>query len=252
MIQALGLVLFLCSISGASSFGPQHRPLPLNTTPTAATMSRHMTATADLYEPTKRDEHYGKDVAQYLLDLNDEKATFDFCGGMMFQLVLTDMLKDHLSKIAGTEKDQPVIFDSSKMRMLRIPDYAKNADSDNVKLFHGREIRQVTDAAGGMGMVLQLSYAGGNDPEGWSPQEVEGYDGWGHDAGRTWRKGDMLEKEGFENFRKKFGQNAYALHHRFYLHYDGSNRMWLSAEDGCEGTPAEARNFLSKLMGLGR
>eukprot|EP00566_Odontella_aurita_P000916 CAMPEP_0113547406 /NCGR_PEP_ID=MMETSP0015_2-20120614/12337_1 /TAXON_ID=2838 /ORGANISM="Odontella" /LENGTH=215 /DNA_ID=CAMNT_0000447955 /DNA_START=297 /DNA_END=944 /DNA_ORIENTATION=+ /assembly_acc=CAM_ASM_000160 len=214
-------------------------------------MSTHfMTATSDLYEPAKRDAQYGKNVAQYLLDLHDSKATFDFCGGMMFQLVLSDMLKDHLTKVAVDEsKDQPFIHDSSKMRMFRIPEYTQSADSDNARLFHGREIRQVPDATGGMGMVLQLSYAGGNDPEGWTPQEVEGYDGWGHDVGRTWRKGDRLEKEGFKSFREDFGKDAFSLHHRFYLHYDGSNKMWLSAEDGCEGTPAEARNFLSNLFG---
>ena len=26
---------------------------------------------------------------------------------------------------------------------------------------------------------------------------------------------------------------------RFYLHFDKKNRLWLSAEDGCEGTPAQ-------------
>ena len=43
--------------------------------------------------------------------------------------------------------------------MSQIPDYAKNGDADNARLFHGREIRQVPDAAGGMGFVLQLSRA---------------------------------------------------------------------------------------------
>lgn len=250
MILTLGFFsLFI--MSRASSFEPPHRSLPIKVTPTKSISSRLMAAT-ELYEPTKRDVHYGKNVAQYLLDLHDAKATFDFCGGMMFQLVLSDMLKAHLSKVANGEKEQPVIFDSSKMRMSRIPDYAQTSDADNVRLFHGREIRQVPDAAGGMGMVLQLSFAGGNDPEGWTQQEVEGYDGWGHDVGRTWRKGDRLEKEGFENFRNDFGKDSFALHHRFYLHYDGINRIWLSAEDGCEGTPAQARNFLSNLLGIGR
>ena len=31
-------------------------------------------------------------MAQYLLDLHHAKATFDFCGGMMFQLELTPAL----------------------------------------------------------------------------------------------------------------------------------------------------------------
>ena len=54
---------------------------------------------------------------------------------------------------------QPEVFDASKGRMSQIPDYAKNGDADNARLFHGREIRQVPDAAGGMGFVLQLSRA---------------------------------------------------------------------------------------------
>jgi hypothetical protein len=74
--------------------------------------------------------------------------------------------------------------------------------------------------------------------EGWTQPEVAGYDGWGHDSKRTWRKGDRLESEGFKSFRSKFGAAAFALHHRFYLHFDRANRLWLSAEDGCEGTPA--------------
>ena len=33
-----------------------------------------------LYDPSSRDAQYGKNVAQYLLDLHDDSATFDFCG----------------------------------------------------------------------------------------------------------------------------------------------------------------------------
>eukprot|EP00957_Ditylum_brightwellii_P020492 1544473-Ditylum_brightwellii.AAC.1 len=78
-----------------------------------------------------------------------------------------------------------------------------------------------------------------NDPQGWTTQEVEGYDGWGHDVGRVWRTGERLEQEGVVDFRKTFGQDSFTLCHRFYLHLDGRNRLWLSAEDGCEGTPSE-------------
>ena len=99
-------------------------------------------------------------------------------------------------------------------------------------------------------MALHLSLADGDDPEGWSKEEVEGYDGWGHDSGRVWRNGERLEREGFDGFRSKFGQAAYTLHHRFYLHLDGGNRMWLSAEDGCEGTPAAAGTGGKKFFGL--
>ncbi len=98
-------------------------------------------------------------------------------------------------------------------------------------------MRKVKNAAGGMGFVLHLSFAGasGEDMEGWTPQEIGEYDGWGHDSSRHWRKGEELELEGFKTFRSKFGESAFTLHHRFYLHLDRQNQLWLSAEDGCEG-----------------
>ena len=116
-----------------------------------------------------------------------------------------------------------------------MPGYARSASADNVRVFHGREVRDFPTAAGGMGMAIHLSLAGSDDPEGWTPQEVAGYDGWGHDSGRTWRKGDRLENEGYGAFRAQFGEAAYTLHHRFYLRLDQTNQIWLSAEDGCEG-----------------
>lgn len=118
--------------------------------------------------------------------------------------------------------------------MSRLPNYTQNALADNVEIFHGREIRKVATAAGGMGFVLQLSHSE-DDPEGWTSAEVTGYDGWGHDSGRTWRDCARYEKEGVEKFRERFGDAAFGLHHRFYFHIDDAGRLWLSAEDGCEG-----------------
>mmetsp|Transcript_21455 Transcript_21455/g.25890 ORF Transcript_21455/g.25890 Transcript_21455/m.25890 type:complete len:244 (+) Transcript_21455:90-821(+) len=221
-------------------------------TPGKATAAGPMPA--HLIDPAQRDDHYGqpRNVAQYLVDLHDCNGVFDFCGGMKFQLVLTDKLRDYLVKVASGSKNQPVIFDDNTFRMSKIPSYSQNAFADNIQLFHGREIRQVPAAAGNMNMVLQLSLANGDDPEGWTNEEVGGYDGWGHDVGRQWRTGEMLEKEGFTDFRGQFGMDSYALHHRFYLHFDKSNQMWLSAEDGCEGTPDRpVMSRLSNLFGLG-
>jgi len=180
----------------------------------------------------------------------------------MFQLVLTDMLRDHLVKVAegegkgdtstSTSASQPEIYDASHPRMFNIPNYAQNAEADNQILFHGRELRSIPHAEGGFGFVLQLSMANNNDPEGWSNEEISEYDGWGHDAGRKWRKTNDYENEGFVKFKEMFGQKAFGLHHRFYLHYDGMNRMWLSAEDGCEGTPGNPvkHNPISRMFGL--
>merc|ERR1719322_1465285 len=94
-----------------------------------------------------------------------------------------------------------------------------------------------------MGFALQLSHSE-NDSEGWTEGEVKGYDGWGHDSQRDWRKGDRLRKEGFETFQSKYGTEAYALHHRFYLHFDKKNRLWLSAEDGTEAYALPHRFYL--------
>lgn len=206
---------------------------------------------AQLHEPSTREAYEGN-VAKYLVDLHDSKSTFDFCGGMMFQLMLSDKLRSHLAHVAesgGEGAKQPVVFDATKPRMANMPGYSKSADADNMQLFHGREVRQVPDAAGGMGFVLQLSHTD-DDLEGWTPAERAGYDGWGHDSRRQWRNGPMLEDEGFSSFRTKFGPSAFALHHRFYLHLDRGNRIWLSAEDGCEGTPAAPRgSLLGQLFG---
>lgn len=195
--------------------------------------------TANLHDPATRDAQYSDNMAQYLVDLHDSKAVFDFCGGMMFQLELSQKLRNHLANVAkdGRCSLQPFVFDRATDRMAKMPGYSRDANADNVKLFHGREVRQVPTAAGGMGFVLQLSLAG-DDPEGWTPQELAGYDGWGHDSHRTWRNAERLESEGFTTFRSKFGSSAFALHHRFYLHLDRDNQLWLSAEDGCEGCPA--------------
>ena len=200
-----------------------------------------------LIEPSERDAKYGKNIAQYLIDLHDNKATFDFCGGMMFQLCLSPKLREHLVSVASNNDQQPIIFDANKPRMFNLEGYSKDALADNMSIFHGRELRQVPNAAGGMGFVLQLSLSNGNDPEGWSKEEIATYDGWGHDSGRTWRKADRYEDEGFKAFKQTFGPKAFGLNHRFYLHLDAQNRMWLAAEDGCEGTPAVASTnpFLS-------
>jgi len=193
---------------------------------------------SELYDPALRDSQYQGNIAKYLVDPHDANACFNFCGGMMFQLSLTQKLRDHLSRVGEGNGQQPMVFDASKPQMSKIPSYSKNAAADNVNIFHGREVRKVANAAGGMGFALQLSHTE-DDPEGWTAAEVKGYDGWGHDSQRTWRQADRLRKEGFETFQSKYGAEAFALHHRFYLHFDKKNRLWLSAEDGCEGTPAQ-------------
>ena len=45
------------------------------------------------------------------------------------------------------------------------------------------------------------------------------------------------EQEGVKGYSQTFGDKAFGLHHRFYLHWDSRDVIWLSAEDGCEGEP---------------
>ena len=114
-------------------------------------------------------------------------------------------------------------------------------DADDATIFHGREIRGVTGARGGVSMVIHLSLANGEDPEGWTSGEREDYAGWLSDRQRQWRDGNVFAEEGFAGFKEKFGEDAFTLHHRFYLHRDARGGWWLSAEDGCEGVAEEAK-----------
>ena len=193
-----------------------------------------------LHTPAAR-ATYGADLARYLLDLHDARAVFDFCGGMMFQLVLSDRLREHLATVKSADDsgpNQPVLHDAGVDKMAKMPGYSQSARADNAVLFHGREVRKVPHAAGGMGFVLQLTYAGEGadaDAEGWAAQEMAEYNGWGHDATRKWRNGAELEAAGVVGYVAKFGTDAFGLHHRFFWHLDREGQMWLSAEDGCEG-----------------
>ena len=151
----------------------------------------------------------------------------------MFQLVLSDKLRKDLF-LSSTNQNQPVVYPASFNRMSKIPNYTQSSDADDINVFYGREVRKVPNAAGGMGFVLQL-VSSKDDPEGWSAQEIQEYNGWGHDSGRKWRKAGDHAVEGNELYQNKFGPQAFGLHHRFYWHLDQQNGLWLSAEDGCEG-----------------
>ena len=161
--------------------------------------------------------------------------------------------------------------------MSRTPEYEKSSRADNASIFHGRELRGIPKANGGMGFVLQLSYADPSgkttgtsdaagvpsgkgadsawdgrpaDPQGWSIEEIATYDGWRSDRVRKWRDSKAYVAEGFADFAESYGDGAYGLNHRFFLHYDDRGRMWLCAEDGCEGTPSAGGGLLGKISGM--
>ena len=250
----------------------QRRDVALFATTTAdAESSSSSFAAADdfIVDPVEREAQYGKnnniDMAQYLLDLHNAKATFNFCGGMMFQLVLTPALQEYLKQKQQQQQQQQetaataiVVVHDDTPRMQQIIGYQPSGAADNVHYFHGRELRQVPHAAGGMGMVLKLSLAPPSlssemnnttqriDPQGWSLEEMQTYNGWQSDRQRVWRTAQDYEDEGFENFIAQYGAQAYGLHHRFYFHQEQGAVLWLAAEDGCEGTPAKMSNDNNK------
>ena len=205
-------------------------------------------ATMATYDPAIREQRYQANFAAYLVDLHDHRATFNFCGGMMFQLVLSEKLRQHLversADAAAGGGGGITVYDKEYTRMNLTPGYEQSSTADNVAIFHGREVRNVRGAAGGMNFVLHLS--ADDDPEGWTQPERQDYNGWGHDSGRPWRKLAQWEAEGVTDFREKFGSEAYGLHHRFFFHLDEKNRFWLSAEDGCEGYAADASTFITR------
>ena len=54
-----------------------------------------------LFVGADRAAKYGGNHAQYLLDLDANTATtFNFCGGMMFGVSLSQRMRDHLGEVA--------------------------------------------------------------------------------------------------------------------------------------------------------
>ena len=91
--------------------------------------------------------------------------------------------------------------------MSQVPGYDKSNFADDATFFHGREVRKVPNAAGGMNFVLQLSAVARTRTAG-SRGKSDGYDGWGHDSSRVWRDGKRLEDEGVAGFRERYGPNS--------------------------------------------
>ena len=79
-----------------------------STTPSNTMLPGAPTPT-QLYAADARQTRYGANVARYLVDLHDHPpgATFNFCGGMMFGLVLSDALRSHLATVAANGESDP-------------------------------------------------------------------------------------------------------------------------------------------------
>jgi hypothetical protein len=116
-------------VSRTASNRKKQGPLMASQTPPSTTTAHQRPSASSLYDPSERDATYGSNIAQYLIDLHDNQATFNFCGGLMFQLVLSDRLREHLETVAAaddspaknTKHRQPTIF--TQYRMHQIQDY---------------------------------------------------------------------------------------------------------------------------------
>jgi hypothetical protein len=82
-----------------------------------------------LYDLSAWDVQYGSNIAQYLVDLHDHGATFDFCGGMMFQLVLSDALQTHLRQVASNSECASCSHMLSHIRSIIYCDNHPKADT---------------------------------------------------------------------------------------------------------------------------
>ena len=66
------------------------------------------------YDASLRDEKFRGDFAAYLVDLHDNRGTFNFCSGMMFQIVLSEKLRGRLaaSEAASWDKRSLGVYDT--------------------------------------------------------------------------------------------------------------------------------------------
>mmetsp|Transcript_25429 Transcript_25429/g.82778 ORF Transcript_25429/g.82778 Transcript_25429/m.82778 type:complete len:259 (+) Transcript_25429:30-806(+) len=116
-----------------------------------------------LYAPGTRASYAGN-LAGFLVDLHDAKATFNFCGGMMFQLALSDKLHSHLSAVSSrgaSDAQQPVLHDAGKRRMQQLAGYDKTGAADNARVFHGREAGPLSRGRHGHGASAVARRRGG-------------------------------------------------------------------------------------------
>ncbi|KAL3793576.1 hypothetical protein ACHAW5_002856 [Stephanodiscus triporus] len=207
----------------------------MSSTSTSTTAGASSNSKSRMYVPSERDEHYGDNIARYLLDLNEE--------------------------VASSPHDpsrQPIVRPASQSLMNRVPDYERSSHADNIYAdpYGTRTTTTSTSAVDGVvvpsGKGADSAWDGrAVDDQGWSNEEIATYDGWRSDRVRQWRNARTYAAEGFDRFSEVFGDKAYGLNHRFFLHYDDRGRMWLCAEDGCEGTPSEGgRGLMGKIGGM--
>src|SRR5210317_480420 len=82
IMLAVNQILFACLLTSsvALGFAPSRHSVRVVSS-LHSTSEEITTSTSSLYVPADQKETYGNDIAQYLVDLHDSKATFNFCGG---------------------------------------------------------------------------------------------------------------------------------------------------------------------------
>jgi len=120
--QVIILIASLFAISSAFLTTPPTCRNSPSSPPHCLKMGSAETIDAEkLYDATKRRQFYQQNIAQFLVDLSDSRATFDFCGGMMFEFKLSDKLRARLLGVSseGSASLQPTVADSSKVSELK-------------------------------------------------------------------------------------------------------------------------------------
>ena len=128
---------------------------------------------------------------------------------------------------------------------MRPDGHSLDATADNVRVFHGREVRSVPWPPGGGGWrstSASLASRAPDDPEGWTGERrwtsTPGGSQTGSAGGETGRsssrKGSRRSASDSDPRRSPCTTGA-------HLHVDDADEFWLSAEDGCEGVAQKAR-----------
>jgi len=113
----------------SEAYTPSLIPVTRRPSPSVSAVARPLSAlgcsmtasSLPLHDPAIREAQYKGNTAQYLVDLHDSRSVFDFCGGMMFQLILSDKLRSHLASVSEDGGQQPAISDAATDRMMKMP-----------------------------------------------------------------------------------------------------------------------------------
>lgn len=216
--------------------------------------------------------------ARYLLDLAAQGVYLHYYGDeQIFLLALSPKLKQRLEIVASepTSPHMPTVYGVDALSggtcdWSKIPWSTSSSGADAEHVFYGREIRQALKTQ--YGNAIHLSLGPGEDPEGWTDEEMEeNFKFWqaihkdgesvGDADGLRQFRDDIASKIG-GTFKERWGSAVTTKAHRFALQmYTAESQsearnaggrffemfpggrpptdqvVFFEAEDGCKGTP---------------